>query len=140
MNANVVRVQGMTFVAKGDSNHWVPMDGAEQFGGFNAASRPKEMILFGFAGCTGMDVVSIIEKRRLQIDRFEIKIAAEVAEEHPKVFTKLHLTFLFEGPDLTPKEVERAIELSRTKYCGVWAMLQKAVEITYSYEIQGNPL
>ena len=138
MNANVLRVQGMTFVAKGDSTHWITMDSTEQYGGTDAAARPKELILFGFAGCTGMDVVSILEKRRLTLDRFEIQVAAEVADQHPKVFNKIHLTFLFKGKGITPKEVERAIELSRTKYCPVWAMLQKAVDITYSYEIQGN--
>jgi putative redox protein len=137
MNANLIRLQGLTFAAKGDSGHWVMLDGPEELGGADAAARPKELILFGFAGCTGMDVASILTKRRRTLDRFEIQVEADVADTHPKVFTHIHLTFLFKGKDLTPKEVERAIELSRTKYCGVWAMLKQAVDITYAYKIMG---
>lgn len=112
------------------------LDGPAKYGGAEAATRPKELILFGFAGCTGMDVVSILTKRRRTLDRFEIRVEADVADIHPKVFTRIHLTFLVKGNGLTPKEVERAIELSRTKYCGVWAMLKQAVEITYAYHIE----
>jgi putative redox protein len=136
MKAQLIQLQGITFSAKGESNHWIMTDGSEEFGGSNAASRPKELILFGFAGCTGADVASILAKRRVHLDRFEINVDAEVAEEHPKVFTKIHLSFLFKGKNIKAQDVERAIELSRTKYCPVWAMLRQAVDITYSYEVQ----
>ena len=135
MNAYARQINGMTFTAKGDSNHWVMMDGAEEFGGSNAASRPMEMILFGFAGCAGSDIASILQKMRAPAQAFEIFIEAERAEEHPKIFKKIRLKFVFHGDGLKTKDVERAIELARVKYCPVWAMLGKTVEITDSYEI-----
>ena len=135
MKAQLVRLQGITFVVKGDSNHWIPIDGSEEFGGSNAGSSPKELILFGLAGCTSADVVSILQKRRVNLERYEVNVEAKVAEQHPKAITKMHLSFLFKGKNIKTKDVERAIELSRTKYCGVWATLKDSVEITYSYEI-----
>lgn len=138
MNAYARQISGITFTAKGDSNHWVMMDGAEEFGGANAASRPMEMILFGFAGCSGSDIASILQKMRAPVEMFEIFIEAERAEEHPKVFKKIHLKFVFHGDGIKLKDVERAIELARVKYCPVWAMLGKAVEITSSYDIVGK--
>ena len=138
MKASVIQVKGITFVAKGESNHWVMIDGSEQFGGSEAASRPMEFILFGFAGCAGADIASILKKMRTNVEKFEITVEAERAEDHPKVFTKIHLNFLFTGKDIKEQNVERAIEKTRTKYCPVWAMLKKAVEITHSYAIQAS--
>jgi len=125
----------LTFAAKGESNHWVMMDGAAEFGGTEAASRPMEMVLFGFAGCSGSDIASILKKMRSPVEKFEIFIEADRANEHPKVFTKIHLKFVFHGTDIKAKDVERAIELARTKYCPVWGMLGQVVTITNSYEI-----
>ena len=134
--AYIKQLKGITFVGKADSNHWVTMDGAADFGGSDAGIRPKELILLGLGGCTGSDVVSILEKKRVKLDDFEINIETEVSENHPQVFTKLHLEYIFYGKDIIAKDVERAIELSQTKYCGVTAMLEKAVEITHSYRIE----
>ena len=136
MKAYITQVKGITFVAKGESNHWIMIDGPEEFGGSMAASRPMEFILFGFAGCTGSDIASILEKMRTKLEKFEIDVEAERAEEHPKVFTKIHLSFRFTGKGIKAKDVERAIELTRTRYCPVWAMLKNSVEITHSYKIQ----
>lgn len=136
MNAQLIQIQGLTFAAKGDSNHWVILDGPEKFGGSDGAARSMELVLFGFAGCAGADVASILEKMRTKLDTFEIHVQAERAEEHPKVFTRIHLSFLFRGKELESKQIERAIELTRTKYCPVWAILKETVEITYSYDIQ----
>ena len=135
MKASLKQLQHITFAAKGESGHWVMMDGAPEFGGSDAASRPMEMILFGFGGCASADIASILEKRRVDLRAFDVEIEAERAAEHPKVFTKIHLTFKFTGKGVKPADVERAIELARTKYCSVWAMLQHSVEITHSYEI-----
>lgn len=135
MKIQLKQLKGISFAAKGDSNHWIMMDGSEQFEGSEAASRPMEFILFGFAGCAGADIVSILRKMREQVEQFDVDIEAERAEEHPKVFTKIHLNFLFVGKDIKTKNVERAIEMTRTKYCPVWAMLKEAVEIRYSYNI-----
>lgn len=133
--AFVKQVKGITFVGKTDSNHWITMDGPEEFGGSNAGIRPKELILISLAGCTGSDVASILAKKRVKLDGFEMNITADVAEEHPQVFTKIHLEYVFYGKNLPVKELERAIELSQTKYCSVTAMLQKAMPIEHSYRI-----
>ena len=133
--AYVKQIKGITFAGKTDSNHWVTMDGPENFGGSNAGIRPKEFILLSLAGCTGSDVISILSKKRTPLDDFEINIKADVADEHPQVFTKIDLEYVFYGKNLNVKDIERAIELSQTKYCSVTAMLQKAVEMTHSYRI-----
>ncbi len=112
------------------------MDGPEEFGGSNAGIRPKELILLGLAGCTGSDVVSIMNKKRVKPKDFEINVSAEVAEEHPQVFTKIHIEYVFYGDEIKKEDVERAIELSQTKYCSVSAMLKKSVEISHSYRIE----
>jgi putative redox protein len=137
MNAKVVQIKGVTFIGKASSNHWVAMDGPEQFQGSEAATRPKELVLISLAGCSGSDVASILNKMREKVKRFEIDINAESSDEHPKVFTKIHMTYKFWGENLKENNIEKAINLSQDKYCSVSAMLKASVEITHSYEI--NP-
>lgn len=134
--AIVKHIQGVTFIGKTDSNHWVVMDGPEQFGGSDAGIRPKELLLIALGGCTGSDVSVILQKKKVKLDGFEMNIKAEVQETHPQVFTKIHLEYVFYGKDIPKEAVERAIELSQKTYCSVTAMLQKAVEITHSYRIE----
>ncbi len=136
--AYIKQIKGITFAGKTDSNHWVTMDGPEDFGGSNAGIRPKELILISLGGCTGSDVVSILSKKRVKVDDFEMNISAEVAETHPQVFTSIHIEFVFYGKDIDPKDVERAIDLSQTKYCSVTAMLEKSVKITHSFRIEAE--
>jgi putative redox protein len=138
MEAKVIQVEGITFVGKTDSNHWVPMDGPPEFQGHNAAIRPKELMLLSLGGCSGSDVASILNKMREKVHRFEIDLKAEMASEHPKVFTKIHITYKFWGEDLKEANIEKAINLSQERYCSVSAMLRATVDITHSYEI--NPL
>ena len=133
--AFVKQLQGITFVGKTDTNHWITMDGPENFYGSNAGIRPKELILISLAGCTGSDVVAILQKKKVNFTGFEINIEAEQQEEHPQVYTKIHLGYVFYGKNIQEKDVERAIELSQTKYCSVTAMLQKAVTIEHYYRI-----
>ncbi len=137
MQAKVINIKGVTFIGKAKSNHWIPMDGPEDFQGSDAATRPKELILISLAGCSGSDVASILSKMREKITRFEIDVDAESANEHPKVFTKIHLIYKFWGTDLKEANLEKAINLSQDKYCSVTAMLKSTVEIKHSYEI--NP-
>ncbi len=134
--ALVKYVEGVTFLGKTDSNHWVTMDGPEQFGGSDAAIRPKELILISLGGCTASDVAVILKKKRVKFDAFEVNIKADTQETHPQVFTKIHLEYVFYGKDIPKEAVERAIELSQKTYCSVTAMLQKSVEITHSYRIE----
>lgn len=133
--AFVKQVLGITFVGKTDSNHWITMDGPENFYGSNAGVRPKELILLSLAGCTGSDVIAILQKKRVNLDNLEINITAEQQETHPQVYTKIHIEFLFYGEGIAEKDVERAIDLSQNTYCSVTAMLQKSVEITHSFKI-----
>lgn len=133
--AYVKQINGITFAGKSDSNHWITMDGPEDFGGSNAGTRPKELLLIGLGGCTASDVVVILKKKKVVLDNFEVKITSDVSDEHPQVFTKIHVEFIFTGKNLPVKDIERAIELSQTKYCSVTKMLEKAAEITHSYQI-----
>lgn len=137
-HATLKQLDGITFAAKGDSNHWIMMDGPGAVGGTDAASRPKELILYALAGCTGSDVVSILRKKRVPLQGFEMHLTGHEADEHPKVFTDIHVEYVFFGKDIKPADVERAIELSTTKYCSVSAMLTPKVRISHSYRIEHN--
>lgn len=134
------QLDGIAFAAKGDSNHWVMMDGPESVGGTNAGSRPKELVLYALAGCSASDVVNILKKKRVPLQGFEMRLTGHEREEHPKIFTDIHVEYIFVGEGIKPADVERAIELSTTKYCSVSAMLQPTVKITHSYRIESAPL
>lgn len=134
--AFVKQIKGITFAGKANSNHWIMMDGPEEFGGSNAGARPKELLLIGLGGCTGSDVVTILKKKKVNVDGFEMNITSDVSETHPQVFTKIHIEYVFYGKAIEPKDVERAIELSITKYCSVTAMLSKAMPVTHSFRIE----
>lgn len=116
------------------------MDGPESVGGTDAASRPKELVLYALAGCTASDVVSILKKKRVPLQGFEMHLTGHEAEEHPKIFTDIHVEYVFFGEDIKPSDVQRAIELSTTKYCSVSAMLTPKVRITHSYRIEPSPV
>jgi putative redox protein len=97
--------------------------------------RPMELLLIGLAGCTAMDVISILKKKRQTFTDFQVNVSAERAEEHPKVYTEIHLAYVVTG-DVDPQALERSIELSQEKYCSAAAMLSQAAEITTSYRIE----
>ena len=100
--------------------------------------RPVHLILVGMAGCTSMDVVSILQKKRQAVTGLQVKATAERAKEHPKVYTRIHLEYVVRGKDVSPKAVARAIELSQTRYCAGAAMLGKTAEITTSFRVEGE--
>lgn len=125
---------GMTVVVRADSNNWVVMDTSEELGGHNAGPRPTEFLLMSLAGCTGMDVISILNKMKIKYDDFRIEIEAEKAETHPKVYTKIHIKYRIWG-DVPEDKFKTAIDLSREKYCSIQATLSKTAEITSEYEI-----
>ena len=97
--------------------------------------RPMQMLLASLAGCSGVDVVLILEKKRVKLSDFQIEISAERAETYPKVYTDIHLTYSFWGENIKKKDVEQAIELSENKYCSVSAMLKSTAKITSEYKI-----
>jgi putative redox protein len=112
------------------------MDGPEAVGGSDGGSRPKELVLLALGGCTGSDVASILKKKRTPVRGFEIHLHANTAEEHPQVYTDIALEYVFYGDGIKPADVERAIELSTTKYCSVSAMLRSSVKLTHSFRIE----
>lgn len=133
--AIVRQVQGLTFAARTDDGSWIMMDGPAALGGNDGAPRPKEMLLMALGGCTGSDVASILKKKRVPLEGFEVHLSAEVREEHPQIFTTIHVEYRLTGFDIRPQDVERAIELSSTKYCAVSAMIRGNVDVRHSYKI-----
>lgn len=127
--------QGMTFVGSADSGHSVVMDAGASVGGGNNGVRPMEMIALGLAGCTGMDVISVLQKKRQHVTHFDVQVNADRSVDHPKVFTRAVITFLVVGKSIEEEAVLRSIELSATKYCPVHAMLEQAFPIDMQYEI-----
>lgn len=136
MKARVKWVDGLMFVGESGSGHAVVMDGAPEHGGRDLGVRPMEMLLLGLGGCTGIDVVMILQKGREAIDDCAVEIEAERAETDPKVFTRIHLHYVLTGKSLAPAKVERAVKLSAEKYCSASAMLGRAAEITHDFEIR----
>ena len=136
MDANVTWTNGMSFEGTADSGFKVNLGTAAQFGGDDDGFRPLELMLISLAGCTGMDVISILQKKRQDVKGFEVKVHAERAQEHPKVFTSITVEYIVSGNDLDPEAVNRAVELSSTKYCPAQAMLAQAVPITHTITIQ----
>lgn len=135
MDATLKWHGGMKFTATSDSNHEVILDSVPAVGGNDEGSRPMELILEGLAGCTGMDVISIMRKKRQNVTGFEVAVHAERADKHPKVFTEIAIKYTFWGKDIDPKAVERSIELSEQIYCPAQAMLAQVAPITLTYEI-----
>lgn len=134
MEANIKWAENMTFSGLTMSGKEIRMDASEEVGGNNSGARPMELLLYGLAGCTGIDIISILNKMRLTPASFEMNVKGERAEEHPKRFTGIHIHYAFEG-DLPKDKVEHAIHLSKDKYCSVSHSLN--AEITASYSING---
>lgn len=125
---------GMRFVHQSASGHALVTDAPSEHGGLGSAASPMELLLLGLIGCTGVDVASILERMKQPLEGLEVSAEAERAEEHPRVYTRIHIIYTLKG-DLDPKKVERAIDLSETKYCSASAMLGKTAEITNEYRI-----
>ena len=114
----------------------VSLDADERVGGKNKGARPKPFVLVALAGCTGMDVVSILDKMKVEFDYFNVEVSGKMTEEHPKYYDKIHIRYIFRGNQLPVEKLEKAIILSQDKYCGVSAMLRKAAEITHEIVIE----
>lgn len=133
MKAKVVWVDDFQFMGVSPSGHGIILDSPEKTG---YGPSPMELVLIALAGCTGMDVISILEKMKKNVKRFEVSCEGERAEEHPRVYKKIRVHYLIEGKDIDDASVKRAIELSKEKYCSVSIMLSKAAEISFTYEIK----
>ncbi|NMB62649.1 MAG: OsmC family protein [Chloroflexi bacterium] len=129
MDAKVVWKQKMSFEGTSDSGFRVPLGTVQALGGDDDGFRPLELLAIGLAGCTAMDVISILTKKKQDVRDFEVKVHAERAEEHPKVFTHLTIEYVVSGQNIDRSAVERAVELSETKYCPAQAMFKKITPI-----------
>jgi putative redox protein len=136
MKARVKWLDGRAFVGESPSGHAVVMDGAPESGGRNLGVRPMEMLLLGLGGCTAFDVVHILEKSREKVTSCEITLDAERADEDPKVFTKVKMTYVLKGKDLKPAAVERAVKLSAEKYCSASKMFEKTAVLEHDWRIE----
>ena len=135
MKATVQWKENLTFLGTPDSGFPVQMDADDSLGGTGSGVRPMEMVALALAGCTGMDVLSILRKKRQQITQFEVRVNAPRSPEYPKVFRSAQLTYVVIGKKVDEAAVLRSIELSVTKYCPVHFMLGQAFPIESRYEI-----
>lgn len=136
MDAKVIWKNRMSFDGSSDSGFTVPLGTTPEVGGDDDGFRPLELLAVGLAGCTAMDVVSILSKKRQELTNFEVRVHADRQDEHPKVFTHLTIEYVLSGNDLSREAVERAVQLSAEKYCPAQAMFAKIVPIDLKITIQ----
>jgi putative redox protein len=136
MDAKVTWKNGMSFTGVADSGFEIPIGTSVDHGGAGDGTLPMEMLLVALGGCTGMDVVSILEKKRQSVTNFEILIHGDRAEEHPKVYTSITVEYVVTGHAVDPEAVRRAIELSETKYCSVMATLRNTAKVVTKFTLK----
>lgn len=112
------------------NGHKVMMDAPSEAGGRNLGPSPKKLMLVALSGCTGMDVVSILKKMRIDLEKFSVEVQGDVTEEHPKQYYKMHVIYEFTGKNLPMDKLEKAVKMSEETYCGVGALYRKAIEVT----------
>lgn len=134
--ARLTWVDGLQFIAYAGSKHGIVVDTSVQDGGFGVGTGPMEMVLEALAGCSAMDVVSILLKKRQQLTGFWIEVQGKRAGNPPRVFTQIQMKYNVEGNGIAEKAVHDAIALSHDKYCSVYAMLAQSVAITHTVEIR----
>ncbi|NTU42575.1 MAG: OsmC family protein [Nitrospirales bacterium] len=133
--AKVKWTDGLQFVGQSGSGHAIVMDGYPEVGGANTGMRPMELLLTGPSGCSGMDVASILTKKRLHVTGIEINVKGNQATDYPKKYTDIEIEFVITGKGLTDEPVKKAIDISMEKYCSVKASLEGTAKINYTYKI-----
>ncbi|NTV85024.1 MAG: OsmC family protein [Bacteroidales bacterium] len=126
--------ENMAFVAEVDGFK-IPLDTSPESGGQEFGPRPKKLTLAALAGCTGMDVISILKKMRIEPSYFNIIVEGDAAEEHPKYYQKIHVIYELKGDNIDLEKVDKAVNLSRDRYCSVFAQLKHGAEITYEIRL-----
>ena len=137
MDAKVVWKERMSFSGTAESGFTVPLGTSPDGGGDNDGFRPMELLAIGLAGCTAMDVISILQKKKQEVTGFEVQVHADRAEEHPHVFTKIVIEYIVSGRNVERAAVERAVQLSAEKYCPAQAMFSKIVPIELKITLRG---
>jgi putative redox protein len=135
MNARVIWSNGLTFTGTADTGFSLPLGADPSVGGDDDGFRPMELFAIGLAGCTAMDVISILRKKRQEVTHFVVQVQADRASDHPRVFTNIQITYEITGKDVEEVAVKRSIELSEDKYCPGHAMLRNAASIKSTYKI-----
>lgn len=115
--------------------HRLIVDAAPEVGGSNAGPKPKKLLLFALAGCTGMDVVSLLQKMRVEVDDFNMTVEGDVTEEHPKHYESMHLIYTFKGKDLPMDKLQKIVEMSQERYCGVAATFKQGLPVTWEIKV-----
>lgn len=136
MRARVKLIEGMTFVAESGTGHALVVDASPEVGGRDLGPRPLELVLMGTGACSAIDVVHILRKARQGITSCAVELEAERADSDPKVFTRIHFRFVVTGRALSTAQVERAVKLSKEKYCSATAMLARTASITTEFVIE----
>ncbi len=137
MKVNVDWKPSMRFEGVNPEGVTLTMDASPKHGGSGAGPSPMETVLMAAAGCSGMDVISILNKMRAPIEKLRIEVDADRAADHPKVFTAVRMRYIASGPGLAEEQVRKAVSLSQEKYCSVVAMLGKAAELSYEVVVEG---
>lgn len=135
MEGKAIWKSGLSFDGKSGSGYTMPMGTSVESGGADDGFRPMELLLVGLAGCTGMDVISILQKKRQAVSKFEVEVHGERAKDHPRIFTDITIEYIVTGKEIDPEAVERAVELSETKYCSANAMLSNTARIGHKITI-----
>jgi len=136
--AKVIFTRGLQFVGEASSGHAVVMDGDPGVGGNNTGLRPMELLLVGLGGCAGMDVVSILRKKKQELTGLEVTVRGQRAENYPKKYTDIEIDFLIKGRNISEESVKKAIDLSMNKYCSVKAALEGPAKINFTYKISSE--
>ena len=134
-SVNVKWIDGLAFEAD-VMGYNVMIDSDSEHGGKGKGPKPKPLMMVALAGCTGMDIVSLLNKMRVEFDDLDISVEGELSEDHPKRFLKMTVTFKLKGSNIDRQKVEKAIELSKEKYCGVSASYREVMELEYHLEIE----
>ncbi len=122
----------MAFESTNPSGHTLKIDASPEDGGEGSGYRPKALMLSALAGCSGLDVASLIKKMKLEVEDFHIDTFGDLTDEHPKYYDKVRIQYHFHGPDLNEEKLKRAVELSVEKYCGVMEMFRQFAELDIS--------
>lgn len=130
--------ENMQFISDNPSGHQVTIDTSEENGGNNSGLGPKAMMLSSLAGCSGLDVVSLLRKMRVDLADFKMVVTGELTEEHPKYYRTVHVEYHFTGTDLKEDKIEKAVQLSIDKYCGVMEMFRKFATVKTSIHYHKN--
>jgi putative redox protein len=117
------------------NGHKIVIDAEPEVGGENRGPRPKPFMLAALGGCTAMDIISILKKMRVEVEKFNVHVEGDLTEEHPKQFYKMHVVYEFTGKNLPMDKLKKAVELSEERYCGVSAVYKKVMELTSEIKV-----